>query len=73
MVVSSASEFLLRWLFEYEHEQRQWSAAISLGLIFTRFDATDRKQRFEVANGLLKVENSSYVSCQCNVLIAVGT
>ncbi|KAG6524249.1 hypothetical protein ZIOFF_014155 [Zingiber officinale] len=54
MVVSSASEFLLRWLFEYEHEQRQWSAAISLGLIFTRFDATDRKQRFEVANGLLK-------------------
>ncbi|XP_042456938.1 protein RST1-like [Zingiber officinale] len=55
MVVSSASEFLLRWLFEYEHEQRQWSAAISLGLIFTRFDATDRKQRFEVANGLLKV------------------
>ncbi|XP_065012518.1 protein RST1-like isoform X1 [Musa acuminata AAA Group] len=55
MVISAASEFLLKWLLEYEHEQRQWSAAISLGLVSTCFDATDWKQRFEVVNGLLKV------------------
>ncbi|KAJ8476053.1 hypothetical protein OPV22_019780 [Ensete ventricosum] len=55
MVISAASEFLLKWLLEYEHEQRQWSAAISLGLVSTCFDATDWKRRFEVVNGLLKV------------------
>ncbi|WOL02957.1 protein RST1 isoform X1 [Canna indica] len=59
MVVSSASEFLSKWLFEYEHEHRQWSAAISLGIVSTCFDVTDRKQRFEVINGLLKVLCSS--------------
>lgn len=59
MVISAASEFLLKWLLEYEHEQRQWSAAISLGLVSTCFDATDWKQRFEVVNGLLKVHSNA--------------
>nr|CAD1842905.1 unnamed protein product [Ananas comosus var. bracteatus] len=59
LVVSAASDFLLKWLFEYEHEHRQWSAAISLGLISNCFHPTDKKQKFNVINGLLKVICSS--------------
>ncbi|RCV24849.1 hypothetical protein SETIT_5G119500v2 [Setaria italica] len=55
LVISSASDFLLKWLFQYEHEHQQWSAALSLGLIFNCFHPTDKKSRFQVINGLLEV------------------
>ncbi|KAJ1282422.1 hypothetical protein BS78_03G050600 [Paspalum vaginatum] len=55
LVVSSASDFLLKWLLRYEHEHQQWSAALSLGLIFNCFHPTDKKSRFQVINGLLEV------------------
>ena len=55
LVISSASDFLLKWLFQYEHEHQQWSAALSLGLVFNCFHPTDKKSRFQVINGLLEV------------------
>ncbi|KAG2586760.1 hypothetical protein PVAP13_5NG075481 [Panicum virgatum] len=55
LVISSASDFLLKWLFQYEHEHQQWSAALSLGLVFNCFHPTDKKRRFQVINGLLEV------------------
>ncbi|XP_062193776.1 protein RST1 isoform X2 [Phragmites australis] len=55
LVISSASDFLLKWLFQYEHEHQQWSAALSLGLIFNCFHPTDKKSKFQVINGLLEV------------------
>ncbi|KAK3164000.1 hypothetical protein QOZ80_1AG0011250 [Eleusine coracana subsp. coracana] len=55
LVVSSAAEFLVRWLLQYEHEHQQWSAAVSLGLIFNCFHPTDKKSKFQVINGLLEV------------------
>ena len=55
LVVSSASDFLLKWLLRYEHEYQQWSAALSLGLIFNCFHPTDKKSRFQIINGLLEV------------------
>lgn len=55
MVISAASNFLLEWLFEYEHEHQQWSAALSLGLVSNCFHAKDGRQKFEVINGLLQV------------------
>uniref|UniRef100_A0A0A9D9V4 DUF3730 domain-containing protein n=1 Tax=Arundo donax TaxID=35708 RepID=A0A0A9D9V4_ARUDO len=55
LVISSASDFLLKWLFQYEHEHQQWSAALSLGLVFNCFHPTDRKSKFQVINGLLEV------------------
>ncbi|KAJ0962529.1 hypothetical protein J5N97_027651 [Dioscorea zingiberensis] len=58
-VTSSAAEFLLNWLFEYQHEHQQWSAAISLGLISNYFHATDRQLKFEIIRGLLKVLDDS--------------
>ncbi|GJN37363.1 hypothetical protein PR202_gb26305 [Eleusine coracana subsp. coracana] len=55
LVVSSAAEFLVRWLLQYEHEHQQWSAAVSLGLIFNCFHPTDKKSKFQVIKGLLEV------------------
>nr|GMD84479.1 protein RST1 isoform X3 [Ipomoea batatas] len=52
-----ASKFLLSWLFQHEHEYRQWSAAISLGLISSFLHVTDRKQKVEYINALLEVES----------------
>ncbi|XP_044502428.1 protein RST1 isoform X3 [Mangifera indica] len=54
-IKSTASKFLLGWLFQHEHEHRQWSAAISLGLISRSLHVTDHKQKFQNINGLLEV------------------
>ncbi|XP_071915572.1 protein RST1 isoform X5 [Coffea arabica] len=54
-VKSSASKFLLDWLFQYEHECRQWSAAISLGLVSSCLHVTDCKQKYENIKALLEV------------------
>ncbi|CAK9161770.1 unnamed protein product [Ilex paraguariensis] len=58
-VKSTASKFMLNWLFQYEHEYRQWSAAISLGLISSCLHVTDYKQKFESINALLQVASHS--------------
>ncbi|MQL78527.1 hypothetical protein Taro_010956 [Colocasia esculenta] len=62
-VVSAASNFLLKWLFQYEHEHRQWSAAVSLGLVSNCLHTTDRTQKIEIANALIKViyKSASYL------------
>ncbi|KAL0344027.1 UNVERIFIED_CONTAM: protein RST1 [Sesamum angustifolium] len=59
MIKSVASNFLLNWLSQYEHEYRQWSAAISLGLISSCLHVTDHKQKFKNINGLLEVASIS--------------
>lgn len=56
---ASASKFLLSWLYQHEHEYRQWSAAISLGVISSCLHVTDYKQKFENINALLEVACSS--------------
>ncbi|XP_058102922.1 protein RST1 isoform X2 [Magnolia sinica] len=58
-VTSTASKFLLKWLFQYEHEHRQWSAAISLGLISSCLHATDSRHKFVIITGLLEVASNS--------------
>ena len=55
MVKSAASKFLLEWLFQHEHEHRQWSAAVSLGLISSCLHVTDHKERYHNITGLLEV------------------
>ncbi|XP_056699417.1 protein RST1 isoform X3 [Spinacia oleracea] len=54
-----ASKFLLNWLFQYEHEHLQWSAAISIGVISTCLHSTDRQQKLECVNGLIEVASDS--------------
>ncbi|KAM3286727.1 protein RST1 isoform X1 [Capsicum chacoense] len=58
-VKATASKFLLNWLFQHEHEYRQWSAAISLGVISSCLHLTDHKQKFENINALLEVASVS--------------
>ncbi|CAK7328106.1 unnamed protein product [Dovyalis caffra] len=58
-VKSTASKFLLNWLFQNEHDHRQWSAAISLGLVSGCLHVTDNKQKFENITGLIKVLHGS--------------
>ncbi|XP_073159165.1 protein RST1 isoform X2 [Henckelia pumila] len=58
-IKSIASKFLLNWLSQYEHEHRQWSAAISLGLISSCLHVTDHKQKFENINALIEVASVS--------------
>lgn len=53
---ASASKFLLSWLFQHEHEYRQWSAAISLGVISSCLHVTDHKQKFQNINALVEVQ-----------------
>ncbi|PON84247.1 Armadillo-type fold containing protein [Trema orientale] len=65
-VKSAASKFLLSWLFQHEHEHRQWSAAISLGLISSCLHVTDHKQKFQNINGLLEV------LCNCKSTLVKG-
>ncbi|KAL5152789.1 Protein RST1 [Glycine soja] len=70
MVKSAASKFLLEWLFQHEHEHRQWSAAISLGLISSCLHVTDHKERYHNITGLLEVlsdSKSSLVKGACGV------
>ncbi|KAG2383824.1 Protein RST1 Protein RESURRECTION 1 [Vigna angularis] len=69
-VKSAASKFLLEWLLQHEHEHRQWSAAISLGLISSCLHVTDHKQRYDNITGLLEVlfdGRSSLVKGACGV------
>ncbi|KAF5192740.1 Rst1, partial [Thalictrum thalictroides] len=69
-VTTTASKFLLEWLFQFEHEHRQWSAAITLGLVSTCLHATDHKQKFDIITGLLKVactSKSTLVKGACGV------
>ncbi|RZC16311.1 Serine/threonine-protein kinase fray2 [Glycine soja] len=54
MVKSVASNFLLEWLFQHEHEHRQWSAAISLGLIASCLHVTNHKERYHNITGFLE-------------------
>ncbi|KAK6155216.1 hypothetical protein DH2020_009464 [Rehmannia glutinosa] len=65
-----ASKFLLNWLSQYEHEYRQWSAAISLGLISSCLHVTDHDQKFKNINALLEVASiskSTLVKGACGV------
>ncbi|XP_019185386.1 PREDICTED: protein RST1 isoform X4 [Ipomoea nil] len=69
-IKSTASKFLLSWLFQHEHEYRQWSSAISLGLISSFQHVTDRKQKVEYINALLEVlsvSKSTLVKGACGV------
>ncbi|KAJ4765519.1 Protein RST1 [Rhynchospora pubera] len=69
-VVSNASEFLFNWLYEYGHEHKQWSAAISLGLVTSCFHPTDNQSKYKIINGLLKVlqtTESSLVRGACGI------
>ncbi|KAF6157441.1 hypothetical protein GIB67_004379 [Kingdonia uniflora] len=58
-VTASASKFLLKWLFEFEHEHRQWSSAVALGYVSSCLHATDHRHKFQIISGLLKVSNVS--------------
>ncbi|RVX08694.1 Protein RST1 [Vitis vinifera] len=62
-VKSTASTFLLNWLFQYEHEYRQWSAAIALGLISSCLHVTDHKQKFQNITGLIEVYRVLVLCC----------
>ncbi|KAK9067315.1 hypothetical protein SSX86_014641 [Deinandra increscens subsp. villosa] len=69
---ASASKFLLSWLFQHEHEYRQWSAAISLGIISSCLHVTDHKQKFQNINSLLEVactSKSTLVRGACGVAL----
>lgn len=66
----SASKFLLNWLFQSEHEYRQWSAAISVGLISSCLHVTDHKQKFENITALIEVacgSKSIHIKGACGV------
>ncbi|KAI5428546.1 hypothetical protein KIW84_033509 [Lathyrus oleraceus] len=54
-VKSAASNFLLDCLLQHEHEHRQWSAAIFLGLISSCLHVTDHKEIYHNITGLLEV------------------
>ncbi|CAI8594541.1 unnamed protein product [Vicia faba] len=69
-VKSAASKFLLEWLLQHEHEHRQLSAAISLGLISSCLHVTDHKERYHNITGFLEVlfvSRSSLVKGACGV------
>ncbi|XP_020268990.1 protein RST1 isoform X2 [Asparagus officinalis] len=57
-VTSAASDLLLKWLVEHEHEHQQWSAAISLGLVYNCLHATDRAHKSRIITELLKAVNN---------------
>ncbi|KAL4581590.1 hypothetical protein LXL04_006113 [Taraxacum kok-saghyz] len=69
---ASASKFLLTWLFQHEHEYRQWSAAISLGVISSCLHVTDHIQKFQNINALLEVactSKSTLVTGSCGAAL----
>ncbi|EOA23150.1 hypothetical protein CARUB_v10016560mg [Capsella rubella] len=69
-IKATASKFLLSWLLEHEHEHRQWTAGISLGLISSSLHVTDHKQKFQNISGLLEVlcsSKSTLVKGACGV------
>lgn len=59
-VQSMASKFLLNWLSQYEHDYRQWSAAISLGLITSCLHVTEHEQKLKNITALLEVWDCNY-------------
>ncbi|KAK4774399.1 hypothetical protein SAY86_009334 [Trapa natans] len=65
-VHSAASEFLLKWLSQSEHEHRQWSAAMSLGLIASCLNVTDHKQKFQISMTIIEV------LCNCKSTLVRG-
>ncbi|XAR51899.1 hypothetical protein NMG60_11006692 [Bertholletia excelsa] len=70
VVKATASKFLLDWLFQYEHEHRQWSAAISLGFISSHLHLTDHKQKFQNIKAIIEVAcstRSTLVKGACSV------
>ncbi|KAL6552953.1 hypothetical protein OROGR_006795 [Orobanche gracilis] len=70
LVKSMASKFLLKWLFQYEHEYRQWSAAISLGSISSCLHVTDHEQKFKNINALIELASfckSTLVKGACGI------
>ncbi|XP_026387269.1 protein RST1-like isoform X3 [Papaver somniferum] len=58
-ITTTASKFLLKLLYQYEHEHKQWSAAVGLGLVSGCVHSTDRKHKYQIISGLLKVGYSS--------------
>ncbi|KAL3813814.1 hypothetical protein ACJIZ3_015082 [Penstemon smallii] len=69
-VKSMASKFLLNWLSQYEHEHRQWSAAISVGLITSCLHVTDHQQKLLNINALIEVatfSKSTLVKGACGI------
>ncbi|KAH6791043.1 hypothetical protein C2S51_006049 [Perilla frutescens var. frutescens] len=69
-VQSMASKFLLNWLSQYEHEYRQWSAAISLGLISSCLHVTDHEQKFKNITALVEaatISKSTLVKGACGI------
>ncbi|KAL9224942.1 hypothetical protein vseg_000919 [Gypsophila vaccaria] len=66
----TASKFLLSWLSQHEHENRQWSAAIAVGAISSCLHATDRQLKLQCINGLIELEcasKSSLIKGACGV------
>ncbi|KAL9254781.1 RST1-like protein [Drosera capensis] len=55
----TASKFLSNWLFQHEHEHRQWAAAISLGFVSSVLHTTDREQKLHNVNGLIQAAQDS--------------
>ncbi|KAL1831410.1 hypothetical protein ACET3Z_001061 [Daucus carota] len=75
-VKSTALNFLLKWLYQYEHEYRQWSAAISIGAISSNLHATDYKQKFQNINALLEVASickSTLVKGACGLGLGLSS
>lgn len=58
-VTPAATRFLLDWLHQDAHEYKQWSSAISLGLVSTCLHATDWKHKHGIIDTLLKVAGRS--------------
>lgn len=54
-VASTAVKFLMKWLYQYEHEYRQWTSALSLGLLSSGIRIIDSQQYYEIVAGLLEV------------------
>ncbi|RZC11724.1 Protein RST1 [Glycine soja] len=71
MVKSAASKFLLEWLFQHEHEHRQWSAAVSLGLISSCLHVTDHKERYHNITGLLEI-SELFLSTKFRALLSLS-
>ncbi|XP_022989080.1 protein RST1 isoform X1 [Cucurbita maxima] len=69
-VKSTAAKYLLNWLFQHEHEHRQWPSAISLGIISRCLHVTDHTLKFQNISGLLEVlsvSKSTLVKGACGV------
>lgn len=69
-VKSAASKCMIEWLAHHEHEYRQWTSAISLGLISTCLHPTDSKERYQNINALLEVacnSRSTLVKGACGI------